>query len=63
MKYLGLTDNPEERKAAHGNPSDWWQRSFTAESEARRWEKDMLARPGYKAGPVVRVGGTAIRTP
>jgi len=50
MKYVGLTDTPNERKAAHGNPSDWWQRTFTTEREARQWEKDMLAKSGYKGG-------------
>ena len=50
MKYVGLTDDPESRKEAHGNPSDWWQRSFSTETEARQWEKDMLARPGYTGG-------------
>ncbi|MDA8350777.1 MAG: hypothetical protein M0038_18620 [Pseudomonadota bacterium] len=47
MRYAGLTDDPETRKQAHGNPSDWWQRSFSAENAARQWEKDMLAK-GYK---------------
>ena len=40
MKYVGLTDDPETRKEAHGNPSDWWQRSFSTEKEARQWEKE-----------------------
>ena len=50
MKYAGLTDNPTRRKGEHGNPSDWSQRSFTKESEARDWERRMLA-AGYKGGP------------
>ncbi len=50
MKYVGLTDNLQERKEAHGNPADWWHRSFSTESEARRWEKEMLANSGYKGG-------------
>lgn len=45
-RYAGLTDDPERRKKEHGNPTDWWQRSFSTESEARAWEKDMLSR-GY----------------
>ena len=48
MKYVGLTDDPDTRKQAHGNPSDWWQRSFSSESEARYWEEQMLAKPDYK---------------
>ena len=51
MKYVGLSDDPEERKIAHGNPSDWWQRTFSTEAEARSWEKDMLNKPGYEGGP------------
>ena len=50
MKYVGLTDNPSRRKVEHGNPHDWWQRSFTTESEARKWEKEMLAKLGYTGG-------------
>ena len=50
MKYVGLTDDPQSRKAAHGNPSDWWQRSFSTERDARQWEKEMLAKPGYIGG-------------
>jgi len=50
MKYVGLTDDPAGRKAAHGNPSDWAQRPFGSESEARNWEKEMLAL-GYRGGP------------
>lgn len=50
MKYVGLTDHPDARKVAHGNPSDWWQPQFTNEQAARQWEKNMLAKPGYKGG-------------
>lgn len=50
MKYVGLTDDPKKRREEHGNPVDWQQRSFSTESEARAWEKAMLA-SGYKGGP------------
>ncbi len=50
MKYVGLTDNPDQRRQEHGNPADWQQRSFSSESEARAWEKGMLSLPGYKGG-------------
>ena len=50
MKYVGLTDDTQIRKQQHGNPSDWWQRTFQTEKEARDWEKDMLNRVGYKGG-------------
>ena len=50
MKYVGLTGGPVTRKQQHGNPSDWWQRIFQTEREARDWEKEMLSKPGYKGG-------------
>lgn len=50
MKYAGLTDNPWRRKQEHGDPSYWWQRSFSTEDQARKWEKDMLAQPEYTGG-------------
>jgi hypothetical protein len=43
MKYVGLTEDPVKRKEEHGNPPDWWQKSFLAEKEARDW-KSTLAR-------------------
>jgi hypothetical protein len=54
MKYAGLTDDPEASRIAHGRPSDWWQRSFKTEKEARQWEKEVLARPGTSG----KSGGT-----
>jgi len=51
MKYVGLTDNPSERKEAHGNPGDWKLYSFSNEKSARDWEKGLLANPEYKGGP------------
>ena len=51
MKYVGLTNDPERRKEEHGNPSDWWTRTFSTETGAREWEKKMLEKPGYKGGP------------
>jgi hypothetical protein len=50
MKYVGLTDNPSRRKQEHGNPSDWWQKKFDTEIEARAWEKETLSKPGYTGG-------------
>ena len=50
MKYVGLTDNPTTRKQQHGNPIDWWVKTFQTENEARDWEKEMLSKPGYKGG-------------
>ncbi len=51
MKYVGLTNNPERRKAEHGDPRDWRQKQFEKEEEARAWEADMLEHPGYQGGP------------
>jgi len=50
MKYVGLTDIPQQRRQSHGNPIDWEQRSFSTENEARLWEKMLLAL-GYRGGP------------
>lgn len=51
MKYVGLTNDPQQRREAHGNPPDWWQRTFSTEREARSWEKEMLTKPGYRGNP------------
>lgn len=51
MKYIGLTDAPDERQSAHGYPADWWTCSFKTEEAARKWEKEMLAKPGHKGSP------------
>jgi hypothetical protein len=51
MKYAGLTDDPEASRSAHGKPPDWSQLSFKNEKEARQWEKEVLARPGYTGKP------------
>jgi hypothetical protein len=48
MKYAGLTDDPKAKKKEHNNPSDFKERPFGSESEARRWEKHMR-RQGYEA--------------
>jgi hypothetical protein len=61
-RYAGLTDDPERRKKEHGNPTDWRQRSFSTESEARDWEKDMLSR-ATAATSAVPVGVTAALSP
>ena len=50
MKYVGLTDDPTTRKQSHGSPSDWWQRPFSSEREARIWEKAMIAKTGFTGG-------------
>lgn len=51
MKYVGLTDDPKTRRVQHGNPDDWWQRTFDTEEEARNWEKELISQPGYIGGP------------
>lgn len=48
--YVGLTNDPEQRKADHGNPSDWTLYGpFQTEVQARNWEKQALAN-GYQGG-------------
>ncbi len=48
--YVGLTDDPKQRKQQHGNPSDWTVVGpFATEQQARDWEKRELAK-GHKGG-------------
>lgn len=55
MRYAGLTDDPQRRKAEHGNPPDFRVvKQFSSEKDAREWEKQMLAR-GY-AGDIGGAG-------
>jgi hypothetical protein len=50
--YVGLSDDPEQRRQAHGNPPDWKVRApFATEAEARAWEKLQLSRADCKGGP------------
>jgi hypothetical protein len=49
MKYAGLTDDPDKRRAEHGYPIDWNCHQFEYEHEARSWEKMMLD-IGYQGG-------------
>ncbi len=51
MYYVGLTDDPEQRRKAHGNPPDWHQFPFSTEAAARAWEKAELAKPERMGGP------------
>jgi hypothetical protein len=37
--YVGLTDNPDQSKAHHCNPTDWRQTRFESEAEALAWEQ------------------------
>lgn len=49
--YVGLTDDPAQRKQQHGNPADWTVVGpFTSEQAARDWEKQQLTK-GHKGGP------------
>lgn len=50
MKYAGLTDDPTRRRQEHANPTDWEQQSFSSETQAREWERRMVAQPGYRGG-------------
>ncbi|MFH1653524.1 MAG: hypothetical protein ABIE74_05665 [Pseudomonadota bacterium] len=51
MMYVGLTNDPDQRKIQHGNPSDWKVYGpFSSEIAARIWEKDAISK-GYQGGP------------
>ena len=50
MRYVGLTDDLEQRKRQHGKPPGFRRvRTFRTEKAAREWEKKMLKK-GYKGG-------------
>lgn len=50
-RYVGLTDDPEQRRQQHGYPGDWWQTGpFKDETTARNWEKARIAE-GFVGGP------------
>lgn len=44
---VGLTDDPEKKKAELGNPSDWKQTEFKTEEEARAWKAQYIGQEGY----------------
>jgi|WetSurMetagenome_2_1015567.scaffolds.fasta_scaffold93004_2 hypothetical protein len=48
MKFVGLTNNPDEIKKKHNDPEDWWQRSFTNKTEAKKWMHILVKNYGYK---------------
>ncbi|MFC2170931.1 hypothetical protein ACFLQJ_03020 [Calditrichota bacterium] len=50
-KFVGLTNDPENRKKLHGEPDDWELKGpFETEREARNWE--MLKRAtGFNGAP------------
>jgi hypothetical protein len=51
MHFVGLTDYPAQRRIAHGNPPDWRHIGpFPSEAAARRWEKEVLGKPGREGG-------------
>lgn len=50
--YVGLTDDHDRRKGEHGAPVDWRVANvFSAEAEARAWEKTEINKPGHCGGP------------
>ena len=50
--YHGLTDDPDRRKAEHGNPADWevLPMEFSDERSARAWEETNLLSPNAAGG-------------
>ena len=50
--YVGLTDDPDRRRAEHGNPPDWRQTGpFASEAAVRAWEAQYVGKAGYQGGP------------
>ena len=49
--YVGLTDDPQRRRAEHGNPPDWHEFPFATEGEARAWEASEVNKPGHQGAP------------
>lgn len=59
--YVGLTDDPDRRRAEHGNPDDFRVTGpFSYHSVARAWERHMIARGcvGGSGGAGCRYGYT-----
>ena len=51
MKYVGVTDNPEEAQKEHGFPADWLLERFESAAAAEAWKKRLALRIGHTAGP------------
>lgn len=47
---IGITDDPNRRRAEHGNPQTWYHWNAVSESSARRIEKYFLDK-GMKGAP------------
>jgi len=48
QRYVGLTNNLDQRKEQHGSPPGFRRvHAFRTEKEARAWEEQMLSK-GYK---------------
>ena len=53
MKYVGLTDDPQDARRQHGCPADWWTCRFNTESDALQWREDLEHVPGYVVGSAI----------
>jgi hypothetical protein len=55
--YVGLTDDPERRREAHGDPKDWQQTGpFPQQAAAREWERQQRRLAG-RTGRAGRTSG------
>lgn len=48
--YVGITEDPKERRVGHGNPSAWYDWEGESEDAARGAEKHWLDK-GCQGGP------------
>ncbi len=49
--YVGLTNDPNQRRVEHGNPPDWHVTGpFPNERAAREWERQQLLRSDCRGG-------------
>lgn len=46
MIFVGLTNSPMRCRLDRGKPTDWIQRRFSSEPEARQWLAMMAAKEG-----------------
>jgi hypothetical protein len=50
--YVGLTDDPDQRRKEHGNPPTWFVAiHFEVEQRARDWEKTEISKEDHVGGP------------
>ena len=48
MKHIGLTDDMNAARTAHGNPPDWCKGEIESKERAYLWVRLMLSSPDYR---------------